>query len=296
MRRGIAIAALSGSPRPSCSRRGPRPRTVFKRLRGQRGGPSMPTVDAFLTSLGALNPNSAGAFASWPPRDQQDGVPDALPAPNLLPANSFQRQLSSRSRVRAPGTGFEVSATAATARRSSSETLTPSYTAQFSDLQPAAAVPVPLAARLTDVNFFIPRAPVARQRRRRSVLCSPTSRRERHDNRAVRPQLPEPRHLRRTGRGNGSLSFAGSRSRAAPDRPGQDHEREHAARRRGRGFRRRRDGRLHLREPAPQFTDLAFDADRLGGIRRRRRPGHLHGDGDQQGTGLGRRCHAPAST
>src|SRR5262245_43343783 len=72
-------------------------------------------VDAFRASLGNLNPNVAGSFGSGRREINWDGVPDALSAPNNLPANFFNVN-SPRGAVFSSvgaGTGFQVSATAA---------------------------------------------------------------------------------------------------------------------------------------------------------------------------------------
>src|SRR6266567_7572754 len=70
-------------------------------------------VDAYRTDLGTLNPNVAGSFGSGRREINWDGVPDALSAPNFLPAN-FLNVNSPRGVVfTTAGTGFQVSATLA---------------------------------------------------------------------------------------------------------------------------------------------------------------------------------------
>ena len=68
------------------------------------------TVDAFRASLGALNANVAGSFGSGRREINWDGVPDALAAPNNLPANFFNVNSPRGVVFSTPGTGFEVSA------------------------------------------------------------------------------------------------------------------------------------------------------------------------------------------
>ena len=46
-------------------------------------------VDQYRFDLGTLNPNVAGSFGSGRREINWDGVPDALAAPNNLPANFF---------------------------------------------------------------------------------------------------------------------------------------------------------------------------------------------------------------
>jgi hypothetical protein len=72
-----------------------------------------PTVNAFRLSLGTLNPNVAGSFGSGRREINWDGVPDALSAPNNLPANFFNVNSPRGVVFATPGTGFQVSATAA---------------------------------------------------------------------------------------------------------------------------------------------------------------------------------------
>src|SRR5947209_17937852 len=71
------------------------------------------TVDAYRTALGTLNANVAGSFGSGRREINWDGVPDALSAPNLLPANFFNVNSPRGAVFSGPGSGFEVSATAA---------------------------------------------------------------------------------------------------------------------------------------------------------------------------------------
>src|SRR6266571_442934 len=71
------------------------------------------TVDSFRTTLGTLNANVAGSFGSGRREINWDGVPDALSAPNLLPANFFNVNSPRGAVFSTGGTGFEVSANAA---------------------------------------------------------------------------------------------------------------------------------------------------------------------------------------
>src|SRR6266581_3919567 len=70
------------------------------------------TVDAYRSDLGTLNPNVAGSFGSGRREINWDGVPDALSAPNNLPANFFNVNSPRGVVFATPGSGFQVSANA----------------------------------------------------------------------------------------------------------------------------------------------------------------------------------------
>src|SRR5438093_9319837 len=70
------------------------------------------TVDAYRADLGPANPNVAGSFGSGRREINWDGVPDALSAPNNLPANFFNVNSPRGVVFATPGTGFQVSANA----------------------------------------------------------------------------------------------------------------------------------------------------------------------------------------
>src|SRR5947209_5562146 len=72
-------------------------------------------VDAFRASLGTLNPNVAGSFDTGRREINWDGVPDALSAPNALPANFFNVNSPRGVVFSTGGTGFEVSGNAGVA-------------------------------------------------------------------------------------------------------------------------------------------------------------------------------------
>src|SRR5438445_9742631 len=68
------------------------------------------TVDIFRTTLGTLNANVPGSFGSGRREINWDGVPDALSAPNNLPANFFNVNSPRGVVFATPGSGFQVSA------------------------------------------------------------------------------------------------------------------------------------------------------------------------------------------
>lgn len=117
------------------------------------------TVDAFRASLGTLNPNSAGSFGAGRREINWDGVPDALAAPNNLPANFFNVNSPRGVVFSTPGTGFQVSANATNPTLAPIEfgNLNPSYPALFATFSPQRLFTA-LGSNIIDVNFFIPGA------------------------------------------------------------------------------------------------------------------------------------------
>ena len=113
------------------------------------------TVDAFRTDLGTLNPNVAGSFGSGRREINWDGVPDVRSAPNNLPANFFNSNSPRGAVFSTPGTGFQVSATAASGTPVRFGNLDASYTAQFQTFS-AQRLFTALGSNVLDVNFFIP--------------------------------------------------------------------------------------------------------------------------------------------
>lgn len=113
-----------------------------------------PTVDAFRASLGTLNPNVAGSLGSGRREINWDGTPDALSAPNPLPANFFNANSPRGAVLSTPGTGFQVSANAAIGPVRFGN-LNPDYPARFSTFSPQRLF-VALDSNVTDVTFFVP--------------------------------------------------------------------------------------------------------------------------------------------
>src|SRR6266404_2424932 len=87
-------------------------------------------VDAYRADLGGLNPNVAGSFGSGRREINWDGVPDALSAPNFLPANFFNVNSPRGVVFSTPGTGFQTSANAAVGPIEF-DNINPTYSAAF---------------------------------------------------------------------------------------------------------------------------------------------------------------------
>ena len=113
-----------------------------------------PSVDAYRASLGALNPNVAGSFGSGRREINWDGVPDALAAPNNLPANFFNSNSPRGVVFSTPGSGFQVSANAAAAPVEFGN-INASYPGLFGTFS-AQRLFTALGSTVTDVTFFVP--------------------------------------------------------------------------------------------------------------------------------------------
>jgi hypothetical protein len=112
------------------------------------------TVDAYRTALGTLNANVAGSFGAGRREINWDGVPDALSAPNLLPANFFNVNSPRGVVFSTSGTGFEVSANAAVGPIEF-DNINVTYSAAFQTFSPQRLFTA-LGSNITDVNFFVP--------------------------------------------------------------------------------------------------------------------------------------------
>ena len=113
------------------------------------------TVDAFRTALGTLNANVAGSFASGRREINWDGVPDALSAPNNLPANFFNVNSPRGVVFSTPGTGFQVSATAASGTPVEFGNINATYPTIFQTFSPQRLFTA-LGSKVVDVTFFVP--------------------------------------------------------------------------------------------------------------------------------------------
>jgi hypothetical protein len=113
------------------------------------------TVDAYRTDLGTLNPNVVGSFGSGRREINWDGVPDALSAPNLLPANFFNVNSPRGVIFTTAGTGFQVSATAASGTPVEFGNINATYPGLFQTFSPQRLFTA-LGTSVLDVNFFVP--------------------------------------------------------------------------------------------------------------------------------------------
>src|SRR6266496_1766286 len=111
-------------------------------------------VDTFRTTLGLLNPNVVGSFGSGRREINWDGVPDALSAPNNLPANFFNVNSPRGTIFSTGGTGFQVSANAGVAAVRF-DNINPTYSNTFQTFSPQRLFTA-LGSNILDVDFFVP--------------------------------------------------------------------------------------------------------------------------------------------
>lgn len=113
------------------------------------------TVDAFRAALGTLNPNVAGSFGTGRREINWDGVPAALAAPNNLPADFFNVNSPRGVVFSTLGTGFQVSASAASGTPILFGNINALYPSQFNTFSPQRLFTA-LGSNIVDVNFFVP--------------------------------------------------------------------------------------------------------------------------------------------
>jgi len=115
-----------------------------------------PTRDAFRAAIGGGTTAGAnGSFGDLRREINWDGVPDAFAAPNAFPANFFNVNSPRGVIFSTPGTGFQVSATAASGTPVRFGNLDPSYSSQFVAFSPERLF-TPLGQAVTDITFFLP--------------------------------------------------------------------------------------------------------------------------------------------
>lgn len=125
---------------------------------GSNSAAIQPTVDAFRTALGGGTTAGAnGSFSDGTGARREinwDGVPDALAAPNNLPANFFNVNSPRGAVFSTPGTGFQVSANAGVGPVQF-DNINPSYSSLFATFS-AQRIFTAVGSNVLDVNFFLP--------------------------------------------------------------------------------------------------------------------------------------------
>ncbi len=125
---------------------------------GTMSGDIQSTVDDFRNSLGTLNDNNPGSVGDGYRQINWDGVPDSVSAPNAFPGDFFNAPTSGRARgveFTTPGTGFQVSATAASMNGVRFDNINNTYSTDFSTFS-AERLFTPIGSNVTVVNFFVP--------------------------------------------------------------------------------------------------------------------------------------------
>ena len=161
---GITSMLLFGLATPACAE------IVFAAA-GPNAAAISPGVDAFRSALGTLNPNVAGSFGSGRREINWDGVPNAFAAPNLLPPNFFNVNSPRGVVMSTPGTGLEVSSTAASGVPVEFGNMDASYAGLFAPFSPERLFTA-VGSNVVDVNFFIAGS-TTRHSSAASAPCSP---------------------------------------------------------------------------------------------------------------------------
>jgi len=113
-------------------------------------------VDLFRTDLGGVNNGvGGGPFTTGFRAIDWDGVPDASAAPNDLASDFFNTISPRGAQFATPGTGFQVSATAASGTAVRFGNIDPSYASLFPTFS-AERLFAALGSPVMDINFFVP--------------------------------------------------------------------------------------------------------------------------------------------
>ncbi len=128
---------------------------VFSGTGTSAGDPALlGAVNGFRTALGTLNPNVAGSFGSGRREINWDGVPDALSAPNNMPANFFNVNSPRGVVFSTPGSSFQVSGNAGVAPVRF-DNINATYSSTFQAFSQQRLF-TPVGSNLMDVTFFVP--------------------------------------------------------------------------------------------------------------------------------------------
>ena len=131
----------------------------------------LPTVDAFRSALGNINPNVVGSFGTGRREINWDGVPDAFSAPNALPGNFFNVNSPRGVVSSTPGTGFQVSASAASGTPIQFGNIDATFPSIFEPFSPQRLFTA-INSTIVDVNFFVPGTTTAALTRGFGVIFS----------------------------------------------------------------------------------------------------------------------------
>lgn len=128
---------------------------IVEEASGSNAAAIQGAVTAFRTDLGGGSVAGAnGSFGGQRREINWDGVPDAVSAPNNLPANFFNVNSPRGAVFSTPGTGFQVSGNAGIAPVRF-DNLNPTYSSIFQTFS-AQRLFTALGSNIVDVNFFLP--------------------------------------------------------------------------------------------------------------------------------------------
>jgi hypothetical protein len=153
---GLALLALLGSSllQVTATRGAPLGAAVIFSATGANPAAIQGTVDAYRAALGQNN-GVGNTFPNGRREINWDDVPDQFAAPNNLPADFFNVNSPRGVIFSTPGSGFQVSATAASGVPVRFGNINATYTALFQTFS-AQRLFTALASNVTDVTFFVP--------------------------------------------------------------------------------------------------------------------------------------------
>ena len=121
---------------------------------GAAPGDIQTAVDNFRAALGPNN-GVGGSFATGRREINWDGVPNAFSAPNSLPGNFFNVNSPRGAVFSTAGSGFAVSANAASGTGVLFSNIDPSYSSQFQTFS-AERLFTPIGSNTMHIDFFVP--------------------------------------------------------------------------------------------------------------------------------------------
>lgn len=126
---------------------------------GATAGDITATLNTFRTTLGTLNPNTAGSKGSGRREINWDGTPDNRSAPNALPADFFNVNSPRGVIFSTPGTGFQVSSRLTSTVPINFGNINASYSTTFQPFTPERLFTA-IGSNTTDITFVVPGSPV----------------------------------------------------------------------------------------------------------------------------------------